>query len=273
MKTFGKQLSEARKQRGITQERLAELLGITRQGISNWERDRSLPDLDAIRQLSNILEHEFTITDGVSKDDPVPEAPPVKPSSMPGKRRSFLPHIISFCCGALLMFVLLQFILPFLSHLNQQPGHVFQRYSPDYVGPESVSWFTKKEAPIPGKPYVVISFSENPIYAEKDPDFDNGYGWNYTIYLTEYNNIDFYPEELVEYMFLDEGHSVENVHGIDALTDWWGEAFISGRGQRCVTAGKPLQKIIGIGVRLSGKDSNGEAMDFYGYMECLQKVK
>ena len=51
------------------------------------------------------------------------------------------------------------------------------------------------------------------------------------------------------------------------------EPCISGRGQQCVTGGKPLQDILGIGIKLTGRDSNGETMEFYGYMECLQQSK
>lgn len=274
MNTFGKQLSEARKAKGITQERLAEMLGITRQGISNWERGRSLPDLDAIKQLSHILEHEFTITDGILTDSPpVGPEPSPTPVSTAGKNRPrlFLPAF-SFAAGALTMFLLMQFIFPLLAE-PPRSGHVIETQSSGATGPETVSWFTKKEAPIPGKPYVVISFSENPAYAVKDPDYDNGYGWNFTVYLTEYNSCDFYPESYAMYYFRDEAHSVTSVYETDALIRWWGESKIPSRGQQCVTSGAPLQDIIGIGVKLSGRDAAGETMSFYGYMECLQEIK
>ncbi len=276
MKSFGEQLSEARKLKGITQEHLAEMLGITRQGISNWERGRTFPDLDAIKQLSHILNYEFTVTDGLLGDTPR-EAPAEEHSEpeVPEKKKSrrIIP-LACFLAGALIMFLLLQVFLPMLNRPDERPAYV-QRQDPGGLsGPETVAWFTRKSAPASGKPYVVVSFSENPIYAERDADYSNGIGWNYTVYFTEYNNHAFYPESYTEYLFRDEGHAVSLMHTADELAEWWhGEPCIVGRGQQCVTGGKPLQDIIGIGIKLAGKDENGEEMEFYGYMECLQQSR
>ena len=35
--SFGENLKNVRKQRGVTQEELAEILGVSRQAISKWE--------------------------------------------------------------------------------------------------------------------------------------------------------------------------------------------------------------------------------------------
>ena len=37
--SFGENLKNVRKQRNITQEELAEILGVSRQAISKWESD------------------------------------------------------------------------------------------------------------------------------------------------------------------------------------------------------------------------------------------
>jgi hypothetical protein len=57
------------------------------------------------------------------------------------------------------------------------------------------------------------------------------------------------------------------------MTVWWGESVIPARGQRCVSSGEPLQDVIGLGVKVTGKDANGEYMEFYGYMEYSQEIK
>ena len=172
------------------------------------------------------------------------------------------------------MFLLLQVFLPMLNREDARPAYVLSQPAGGLTGPETVAWFTKKSTPASGKPYVVVSFSENPAYAERDADFDNGIGWNYTVYFTEYNNCAFYPETYTEYLFRDEGHAISLEHTQDELTQWWnGTPCIPGRGQQCVTGGKPLQDIIGIGIKLAGKDANGEEMEFFGYMECLQQSK
>lgn len=44
--TVGERIAQLRKQKGITQEELAQALGTTRQAISKWESGKSSPDID-----------------------------------------------------------------------------------------------------------------------------------------------------------------------------------------------------------------------------------
>ena len=46
----------ARKQKGYTQEQVAENLLVSRQTISNWENGRSLPDIISIIKMSELYE-------------------------------------------------------------------------------------------------------------------------------------------------------------------------------------------------------------------------
>jgi len=43
--TIGKNIAELRKNGGMTQEQLAELLGVTAQSVSKWENDTTMPDI------------------------------------------------------------------------------------------------------------------------------------------------------------------------------------------------------------------------------------
>ena len=45
MKTLGTKISELRKTRGMTQDELAEKMGVSPQAVSKWENDLSMPDL------------------------------------------------------------------------------------------------------------------------------------------------------------------------------------------------------------------------------------
>ena len=51
---LGQKLKEARLNAGLKQEELAKQLGVSRQTISNWENDRSYPDLGSAVKLSNL---------------------------------------------------------------------------------------------------------------------------------------------------------------------------------------------------------------------------
>ena len=52
---IGKFIAELRKQKKLTQEQLAEKLGITKNAVSKWERGLGLMDLSLLKPLSKIL--------------------------------------------------------------------------------------------------------------------------------------------------------------------------------------------------------------------------
>lgn len=49
---LGSNLSDARKKKGLSQEAVAEKLGVSRQTISKWETDETLPDIRQSKQLA-----------------------------------------------------------------------------------------------------------------------------------------------------------------------------------------------------------------------------
>ena len=55
METLGKRISSNRKRLGITQDRLAEQLGVTAQAVSKWENDQSCPDIAMLPKLAEIF--------------------------------------------------------------------------------------------------------------------------------------------------------------------------------------------------------------------------
>jgi len=72
--TLGEKIQKLRKQRGLSQEALAEKVTVTRQTISKWELGQSTPDLDFIAQLSDIfnVSSDYLIKDEmVEPDEPL----------------------------------------------------------------------------------------------------------------------------------------------------------------------------------------------------------
>ena len=53
---LGENIAALRKQRGMTQQTLADALFVTRQTISKWEKNLSVPDADALVRLADTLE-------------------------------------------------------------------------------------------------------------------------------------------------------------------------------------------------------------------------
>ena len=56
MKQLGERIATLRKDRNLSQEALAEQVGVTRQAISKWERDEALPDIYNLVTLAQIFE-------------------------------------------------------------------------------------------------------------------------------------------------------------------------------------------------------------------------
>ncbi len=50
----GKFLQELRKEKGLTQEQLAEQMGVARRTVSRWETGSNMPDLDILTDLSDL---------------------------------------------------------------------------------------------------------------------------------------------------------------------------------------------------------------------------
>ena len=53
---FGLFLKELRKERGLTQEQLAEKLGVTNRTVSRWETGTNVPDLDVLIDISEFYQ-------------------------------------------------------------------------------------------------------------------------------------------------------------------------------------------------------------------------
>lgn len=71
---LSKQIIRIRKLNNLTQEELANDLNVTRQAVSKWERDISLPDLETIKLISN--KYNVSI-DTLMNNDVIDEEEPV----------------------------------------------------------------------------------------------------------------------------------------------------------------------------------------------------
>lgn len=71
--TIGAKIQILRKQKGLSQEQLAEELGVSRQAVSKWEAEQSIPDIDKIIVLSDFF---GVTTDYILRntDEPQPQS-------------------------------------------------------------------------------------------------------------------------------------------------------------------------------------------------------
>lgn len=67
--TIGKRIQTLRKQHGMSQQDLSDKLNISRQTISKWESDQTLPDLTTLIKMSEIFNVSIAFIVGVEEDN------------------------------------------------------------------------------------------------------------------------------------------------------------------------------------------------------------
>lgn len=81
---IGENIQYLRKRKSITQEALAEMVGVSRQTIAKWENGESAPDLEMSGKLSQVLDVTLDDLANAPLYQSPPEAPPMKGKYMFG---------------------------------------------------------------------------------------------------------------------------------------------------------------------------------------------
>ena len=79
---FNNKLYELRKQKGLSQEELANRLNVSRQTISKWEIGDSTPDMEKLIAISDLF--DISLDELVHGKAPEPEAAPAAPIQTAG---------------------------------------------------------------------------------------------------------------------------------------------------------------------------------------------
>ena len=81
--TFGEKLQSLRQRSGMSQDALAERLDVSRQAVSRWERDETMPETDKVVALADIfgVTTDYLLRPAAEEPPPAekqpsPEAPP-----------------------------------------------------------------------------------------------------------------------------------------------------------------------------------------------------
>ena len=75
MNNFGDKIYDLRREKGLTQDGLAELLGVTAQAVSKWERGESMPETAMLPKLAEIFDVSLDSLFGLEKN-PIAEYVP-----------------------------------------------------------------------------------------------------------------------------------------------------------------------------------------------------
>ena len=124
---IGKFILNCRKEKGITQEQLAEKLGVTSKSISRWENGRTMPDYTLLKDLCNELDiniNELLSGEKIKENDYVNKSEEnlIKLRKQIDKRKKFLTIIsyifMTIIIIAFILNIVLNRILPDDRHWN-----------------------------------------------------------------------------------------------------------------------------------------------------------
>lgn len=104
---LAEKIQQLRKRSDLSQEQLADKLGISRQSISKWESEQSTPEIDRIVQLSEIfgVTTDYLLKDIDCLENPVLSAKDKNPSSSNNELRLII-TTICIACSFISIFVM-----------------------------------------------------------------------------------------------------------------------------------------------------------------------
>ena len=106
--TLGQQIASARREKGMTQEMLAEQLGVTRQAVARWETGKALPgtaNLFMLRELLGIPPEEAALEEKTEAREPDVQEKAETAGSLTAKQTWALIAVM-----AILLWFVLQFV-------------------------------------------------------------------------------------------------------------------------------------------------------------------
>ena len=118
---FSKRVLQARKVKGMSQEKLAELVGVSRQAVSKWETGEAKPDLEKLIAICDVLELSMDyLCFGKQEESCKAELPVTEKDSCGQKRvspKQKWKNLSVFCAG--MVFGILAMIIVFYLPMNQ----------------------------------------------------------------------------------------------------------------------------------------------------------
>lgn len=124
--SLAEKILQLRKQQGVSQEELAEKVGVSRQAISKWETGESTPELERVVKLSKVFQ---VTTDYLLNDDAILENEATHKTGTPliegefGKRKF---EMTKGCLNVMAKCALLIVFLYFVGYtLGQALGYLF----------------------------------------------------------------------------------------------------------------------------------------------------
>ena len=263
MQTFGKRLAAARNAQGLTQEDLARTLDVARNTISSWERDRTMPDVEMLRRISEVLNCDLMVPDTPSQEEepavaldaaePVsePEAAPQPEGASapaPASRRKKLAWIIAavavLCACAV-------------------AGWLHFRAPASDGDPFSIEYYQQETPNVPGQAWFIFD-NQSWIASGENMSFQH-----YLIKMEEQNGVAFNVTRLEVKVQAANSNRVTRVFnmGVSDMQASLVETDIPPYGTFSIEGGFPKDEFKRVGIAIFGNDANGTPLAFYSLLE------
>lgn len=240
--TFQEQLHEARKAAGLSQEQLANLMNMSRQGVSHWENDRALPDAETLKKLSQVLNYNFEEIESAGEETPVEapaeETPEVLEAVKPERKQ----HTTVLCIICLAVGLAVGFLMGYLA-------------APKFVN-QTLAIPVNNRSSDAAQAAISIYTDESPVMLRYPSEDSELAYWFYNVNIEETAGVQFTIEKVETVNIHDNGdegqkHSFtpQDLLLSDGVIVAWGKVSFGG--------GLPSQSLKGIRVTVYGTDAKG----------------
>ena len=244
--TFQEQLHEARKAAGLSQEQLANLMNMSRQGVSHWENGRTLPDAETLKKLSQVLNYNF-----IEDSMPVVEEKAVEtlveetadPLEVPKADRK--QHTTVVCIICLAVGLAVGFLMGYLAapkFVNQTLAIPVSNRSSDAAQAE-----------------LSIYTDESPVLLRYPSEDAETAVWFYNVNIEETAGVQFTIEKVFQVYINEQGEEAQprtftpqELFLSDGVIVPWGKLAFGG--------GIPNQPLKGLRVTVCGTDAKGNSI-------------
>lgn len=128
--SLAEKMIELRKQNGLSQQDLADRLGVSRQAISRWETGAVQPLADSVKSLAQVFQvsTDYLLNDDLDTPTPPPTAQPAPPQEKPKsarKHRKWLLALAALAAAAVLVLVTAVATAHYLQWKERQPVSIY----------------------------------------------------------------------------------------------------------------------------------------------------
>ena len=265
MNDLGQKIRQARRVKGLTQEQLADAMHVSRQTISHWENNRTLPDYLLLCELAKTLE-----TDVVAFLQELPAGPEAEeaeaaealpaedaeetalPAPGPVKRRPSLRQLLLIAATLLVLLVGTGTVVC----LRTQPESSIY----------TAAWFMEQPPAAENAAFLHTYYLESPIQArQRRPDATPMY--QFSIYIREENGVGCTMDSITLVYFCgDRVLLVDALAQEDFINLGLVTPYLAGNHMRRINMGMPAGEDTGIGIHITGTDDNGNPIESRCYL-------